>query len=406
MANASILAAFERMWQHITAVLSNKSDTDHTHDNATKSDSGFMSAEDKIQLDNGGIPIVTTSGSYMAYKADIEGVSELTVGMKITIIPHITKPVQTGTSTLNINDLGAKGIMLPVGANQLTSDIDEEFIIEGVPVTLEYTGTLWRVISYSYADADKLQGIVLIENGGTSAVTVEDARTNLEVYSKTEVENCVKDCIENNRPIFNFYYKTDTNANYADTDNAESFEQLVTHLSGDEDKVVCKMIYPIVSGSTYSYSSLPAQVRRITNNDSSEVQMHIYAELFDRLFIIKITKAADGQFSYFYMDCNPYDNLKEQYNGNFVNSINIEKTLTDNETDSTDIEQYFTSTGYTSIVEITGVIANDSTKSYLPLSFYYKDTDYCCVQLLQNTLKVYHSTMYSGYTLRATIKYI
>lgn len=32
MANASILAAFERMWQHVTSALSKKSDVDHNHD--------------------------------------------------------------------------------------------------------------------------------------------------------------------------------------------------------------------------------------------------------------------------------------------------------------------------------------------------------------------------------------
>lgn len=32
MANASILAAFERMWQHINIALNNKSDTTHKHD--------------------------------------------------------------------------------------------------------------------------------------------------------------------------------------------------------------------------------------------------------------------------------------------------------------------------------------------------------------------------------------
>ena len=32
MANASILAAFERMWQHVLAVIGNKADATHTHD--------------------------------------------------------------------------------------------------------------------------------------------------------------------------------------------------------------------------------------------------------------------------------------------------------------------------------------------------------------------------------------
>lgn len=35
MANTSILAAFERMWQHVVAALDNKSDSGHTHTNAT-----------------------------------------------------------------------------------------------------------------------------------------------------------------------------------------------------------------------------------------------------------------------------------------------------------------------------------------------------------------------------------
>ena len=32
MANSSIYAAFERMWQHVVAALGNKSDTTHDHD--------------------------------------------------------------------------------------------------------------------------------------------------------------------------------------------------------------------------------------------------------------------------------------------------------------------------------------------------------------------------------------
>ena len=32
MANPSIYAAFERMWQHVVAVVGNKSDIGHTHD--------------------------------------------------------------------------------------------------------------------------------------------------------------------------------------------------------------------------------------------------------------------------------------------------------------------------------------------------------------------------------------
>ena len=32
MVNSSILAAFERMWQHVVTAISSKSDISHTHD--------------------------------------------------------------------------------------------------------------------------------------------------------------------------------------------------------------------------------------------------------------------------------------------------------------------------------------------------------------------------------------
>lgn len=52
MANPSIYAAFERMWQHIIAKLGTKADDNHTHDYATTSSNGFMSTADKAKLDN------------------------------------------------------------------------------------------------------------------------------------------------------------------------------------------------------------------------------------------------------------------------------------------------------------------------------------------------------------------
>ena len=50
MANPSILAAFERMWQHVVNVLSNKSDKTHTHN---------LSITD----DNNGNVVITGCGS-------------------------------------------------------------------------------------------------------------------------------------------------------------------------------------------------------------------------------------------------------------------------------------------------------------------------------------------------------
>lgn len=48
MANASIKAAFERMWQHIIIALNNKADKNI----ATTTTDGLMSADDKTKLDS------------------------------------------------------------------------------------------------------------------------------------------------------------------------------------------------------------------------------------------------------------------------------------------------------------------------------------------------------------------
>lgn len=52
MANASILAAFERMWQHIVVALGNKSDIDHTHDEMILYTEQSLTEEQKLQARN------------------------------------------------------------------------------------------------------------------------------------------------------------------------------------------------------------------------------------------------------------------------------------------------------------------------------------------------------------------
>lgn len=65
MANQSIFAAFERMWQHIVAALGNKADISHVHNDATQTESGFLSADDKINLDSlKGVDIGTSYTQY------------------------------------------------------------------------------------------------------------------------------------------------------------------------------------------------------------------------------------------------------------------------------------------------------------------------------------------------------
>lgn len=66
MANTSILAAFDRMWQHVVAIVSNKSDQDHNHD-----DMYYTEAEMDYKLDTVNASITNiTNGTIPVAKAE------------------------------------------------------------------------------------------------------------------------------------------------------------------------------------------------------------------------------------------------------------------------------------------------------------------------------------------------
>lgn len=146
--------------------------TDTTYEVATQSTDGLLSADDKIQLNNGGIPIVTTSGNGSAYTATVDGISTLTAGMKVTIIPHVTST--TISPTLNVNSLGAKSIRMPITYNSSATSVGSvtTWIVKNVPITVEYDGTYWKTISCPRPSAQYLHGTVPVSNGGTGLTSV------------------------------------------------------------------------------------------------------------------------------------------------------------------------------------------------------------------------------------------
>lgn len=146
--------------------------TDTTYEVATQSTDGLLSADDKIQLNNGGIPIVTTSGDGSAYTATVDGISALTAGMKVTIIPHVTST--TMSPTLNVNNLGAKSIRMPITYNSSTTSVGSvtSWIVKNIPITVEYDGTYWKTISCPRPSAQYLYGTVPVGNGGTGLTSV------------------------------------------------------------------------------------------------------------------------------------------------------------------------------------------------------------------------------------------
>ena len=169
--------------------------TSTTYDVATQTSNGLMSAEDKRQLDYGGIPIVEAYSSYGAdYTATVNGMSELKIGAKITIIPNMTSASKI--ITLNVNNLGKVNIRIPSADNTSTDNISSStdgtvttWLSVGIPVTLQYNGMYWITTDfcpylskdyapmYTYGTTDIIAGSASTAATGTLHFVYEVAET-------------------------------------------------------------------------------------------------------------------------------------------------------------------------------------------------------------------------------------
>lgn len=143
----------------------------------------------------GGIQVVPAASSDgIAYTATMKGVTELTNGLMLTIIPSITS--KSTAITLNVNGLGAKMVRLPLSFNTAAATTPKlaTFFSEGRPVTVQYdanyvAGGMWKAVDKQKTSAQDLYGTVPIESGGTGATNAKDALTGLGIiYSETEPE--------------------------------------------------------------------------------------------------------------------------------------------------------------------------------------------------------------------------
>jgi hypothetical protein len=127
--------------------------------------------------------VVTTTGTGAAYLASVDGITELSAGLTLTIIPHTAS---TSTApTLNLNSLGAKAIKQKLSGSTggVTAGNSVGWITADKPLTVRYDGTQW-VSDLTRQDAAGLSGAVPISGGGTGSTTASGARSQLGAEGK------------------------------------------------------------------------------------------------------------------------------------------------------------------------------------------------------------------------------
>lgn len=132
--------------------------------------------QDVVENAASGIPIVTaTSTDGVAYTATVEDVTELTVGMQLTIIPDTLS--KTTSPTLNVNNLGAKGLRVLTGYNTAAcvQGAFTGWIAANRPITVKYNGTYWIVTDAQRTSGAAIYGNVAVQNGG---LAVNDETTD------------------------------------------------------------------------------------------------------------------------------------------------------------------------------------------------------------------------------------
>lgn len=128
-----------------------------------------------------------TSSDGVNYTATVPGVTSLYAGLKITV--KLSRTSASTTPKLNVNGLGEKGIRQPLSNNSFATTVgaSNTWLNAACPITLTYTGTLWKA-DFNRPSAASLYGTMEIDKGGTGADNAADALANLGAASTAYVD--------------------------------------------------------------------------------------------------------------------------------------------------------------------------------------------------------------------------
>lgn len=104
------------------------------------------------------IPCFTTSGSGSTYTANVPEINEISTGMLVVMIPHVTST--TAFPTLSINGGPSKYIYKPTPSYATGSNTSGDvvyWLTGGTPVLLQYCNTYWVAISMGGISRSNMQ---------------------------------------------------------------------------------------------------------------------------------------------------------------------------------------------------------------------------------------------------------
>ena len=154
------------------------------------SDLIYYRTPDEILSDINAVPeangqyAITTTGSGVAYVAEVPGITALTTGVSFIMIPHT---VSTSTTpTLNVNSLGAKAIKRRLSSivTSVQAGYSASWLAANKPFRVVYDGTQWIVDGHDKPVGADIYGAV------AKAVGDENGNSIVDTYvTKADLQN-------------------------------------------------------------------------------------------------------------------------------------------------------------------------------------------------------------------------